>query len=583
MNSFRRAVLLFVATALLALSPTPAECAGLRVFGEPAAATTQAAASDVTATADGDKVEEEAEQKLKVVEDKRAEYEALKQKFDDAVDAHHKQVEVASTNARDETYSTGTRTAIEASLGKNEEADKLLEAVKKAHEDLVSAKTDAGLLIGASSNANGCKTKELVFDKKILAAKTKAARLQMEAKRISGLSLAAASELKAMMKSAEEAADMVKVQTSNLARDSRLQRAKNATLAAQKANEDARNLKERSLRAQDESDDAVEEVRRLEKEKDAVMTSCGEKAKFMRKAELELAKRDAAEESEAADSETAKQDKKEAAQLKEDAEQKEHDEKIKAIKEAKEEKKMKEAESEKQELEANDDDASEDDDGDAKENDSDESDEPGDRKESSDATEESSDATEESSDATEESSDAAESTSAADASEIKEVANNAAKSSKDVDAEDDLDSQIAKLTAQLKDLKLRKVKKLKRAINRLSSKVSATQQEEEEQSEHGDDAAPAATGSSGDASAEAATGAGSEGEPGKFTYVISTHAKLSHGIKSSGHAVPVTVEAPAKLGEGITHVADATDNSESSPREVVAMQSVPVVSSGPSN
>jgi len=140
-----------------------------------------------------------------------------------------------------------------------------------------------------------------------------------------------------------------------------------------------------------------------------------------------------------------------------------------------------EKESEKQELEANDDDASEDDDGDAKENDSDESDEPGDRKESSDATEESSDATEESSDATEESSDAAESTSAADASEIKEVANKAAKSSEDVDAEDDLDSQIAKLTAQLKDLKLRKVKKLKRAINRLSSKVSAAQQEEEEQ------------------------------------------------------------------------------------------------------
>ena len=62
-----------------------------------------------------------------------------------------------------------------------------------------------------------------------------------------------------MMISAETAAAAVKEQTSNLAKDARLGRARNATIKAQEANEEARTMKESSLAMEDQAEDSMED------------------------------------------------------------------------------------------------------------------------------------------------------------------------------------------------------------------------------------------------------------------------------------------------------------------------------------
>jgi hypothetical protein len=167
--------------------------------------------------------------KLELVNDKRNALTVANEKLKEAVDAHASQVSVGAQNSETQPHSTHTRTAIDASLHKNEQAKAALDVVKSAHAELVDAKLDANMIIGNNTGpANGCNSKELVYDKKILIAKTKAAKLKMSSARTKGLALAAAEELKAMMLAAETAAGSVGEQSSNLAKDGRLGRARNA-------------------------------------------------------------------------------------------------------------------------------------------------------------------------------------------------------------------------------------------------------------------------------------------------------------------------------------------------------------------
>lgn len=269
------------------------------------------AASGPAEVLDDEAQEAEMEKKLDLVNQKRTAYTEANNKLKEAVDAHHSQLSVGLQNSKKTPHSTHTRTAIGASLHKNEQAKIALDAVKVAHSELVQAKLDANMIIGNNTGPNnGCNTKELVYDKKILAAKTKAAKLKMSAKRTKGMALSAAEELKAMMLAAETAAASVSEQTSNLAKDGRLGRARNATIKAQEANEEARNLKEVSLNLEDQVEDAMETVRRLEREKNTVMASCGKKEKFLEKVEAEIQKKD---------------DEKEEAQEEEDEKEEEED------------------------------------------------------------------------------------------------------------------------------------------------------------------------------------------------------------------------------------------------------------------
>jgi len=259
----------------------------------------EAAADPAGSEADAE--EEEMEAKLDKVNELRASYSDAKRKLDEATEAHALQSTVGAKNSAAKPHSTGTRTAIEATLEKNQKAVEALDAAKAAHKKLVAAKLDANMLIGNTTGSNnGCKTKELIFDKKILKAKTEAAKAKMAAEKAAGMAAAAAGELKALMASAEKAAASVKDQTSNLAKDGRLKRAKAATLAAQAANEEARTLKEESMTKQDESDDKIEDVRRLESEKAAVLANCGKKEEFVAKIEAEIDARDDDAETEAA-------------------------------------------------------------------------------------------------------------------------------------------------------------------------------------------------------------------------------------------------------------------------------------------
>jgi hypothetical protein len=260
-----------------------------------------AAAAADPAGSEADAEEDAMEAKLEKVNELRATYSDAKRKLDEATEAHHAQSSVGAKNSAAKPESTGTRTSIEATLEKNQKAVDALDAAKSAHKELVAAKLDANMLIGNTTGpTNGCKTKELIFDKKILKAKTEAAKAKMAAEKASGMASAAAGELKALMASAEKAAASVKDQTSNLGKDGRLKRAKDATLAAKAANEEARTLKEESMTKQDESDDKIEDVRRLESEKAAVLASCGKKEEFVATIESEIEKRDDDAESEAA-------------------------------------------------------------------------------------------------------------------------------------------------------------------------------------------------------------------------------------------------------------------------------------------
>jgi hypothetical protein len=255
------------------------------------AAASEAAADPAGSEADAE--EDAMEAKLEKVNELRASYSDAKRKLDEATEAHSVQSTVGAKNSAAKPHSTGTRTAIEATLEKNQKAVDALDAAKAAHKELVAAKLDANMLIGNTTGpTNGCKTKELIFDKKILKAKTEAAKAKMAAEKAAGMATAAAGELKALMASAEKAAASVKEQTSNLGKDGRLKRAKDATLAAQAANEEARTLKEESMTKQDESEDKIEDVRRLESEKAAVLANCGKKAEFVAKIEAEIEKRD---------------------------------------------------------------------------------------------------------------------------------------------------------------------------------------------------------------------------------------------------------------------------------------------------
>merc|ERR1712216_917272 len=109
--------------------------------------------------------------------------------------------------------------------------------------ELMDAKMDAGMVVGIKPKGP-CHMKRVIYEKRIAIAKTRAAELDVKSKKLK----------------AKDAAAEVKDQSSHFSMDGRLDSARNATIKAQEARNEAAELKEESQRAQDASDDALEDA-----------------------------------------------------------------------------------------------------------------------------------------------------------------------------------------------------------------------------------------------------------------------------------------------------------------------------------
>merc|ERR1711907_864139 len=99
---------------------------------------------------------------------------------------------------------------------------------------------------------------------------------------------AAALALELKLKRANDAAASVKDQSSHMSMDGRLDSARNATIAAKAARDEAAMFKEEAARAQDASDDALEDAMKIQKEMRAILDICKNKQNFLKQQEKEM-------------------------------------------------------------------------------------------------------------------------------------------------------------------------------------------------------------------------------------------------------------------------------------------------------
>merc|ERR1712096_593642 len=139
--------------------------------------------------------------------------------------------------------------------------------------------------------------------------------------------------------------------------DGRLDSARNATIAAKGARDEAAMFKEEAARAQDASDDALEDAMKIQKEMRAILDICKNKQDFMKQQEKEMTqKEEAADGDKRAQLEAAAKEKKEAAKKdaemeakKDEAKKDADDEKANPVKKATKEKKEEKKEAKKDE------------------------------------------------------------------------------------------------------------------------------------------------------------------------------------------------------------------------------------------
>merc|ERR1711937_407468 len=181
--------------------------------------------------------------------------------------------------------------------------------VRAAHKKLMEAKMDAGMVVGAKPKGP-CHQKRVIYEKRIALAKTRATELDLKAKKLKAKAEAAALALELKLKRANDAAASVKDQSSHLSMDGCLDSARNATIAAKAARDEAAMLKEESARATDASDDALEDAMKIQKEMKAILDICKNKQEFLKDQEKEM------EEQEKADEGDKKDDQEKAAKAK---------------------------------------------------------------------------------------------------------------------------------------------------------------------------------------------------------------------------------------------------------------------------
>lgn len=253
--------------------------------------------NSTNSTDEAEKAEQEdnIEEKMKVVQEMNSRHEKAKKKFEELRDLTAKSAEVSKESATSDATSTRTRVAVDGSIFQNNRADEALLKVRATHKDLMAAKMDAGMVVGAKPKGP-CHQKRTIYEKRIAIAKARAAELDSKAQKLKAKAEAAALALELKLKRANDAAASVKDQSSHLSMDGRLDSARNATIAAKAARDEAAMLKEESARATDASDDALEDAMKIQKEMKAILDICKNKQEFLKKQEKEMeAKEEAAD------------------------------------------------------------------------------------------------------------------------------------------------------------------------------------------------------------------------------------------------------------------------------------------------
>merc|ERR1711988_126872 len=305
-----------------------------------------------TDEAEKEEEKEDMETKMKRVQEKNSEHAKAKKKFDELRDLTAKSAEVSKDAAKDDAYSTRTRVAMDGSVFQNNRADKALEDVRSKHKELMDAKMDAGMVVGIKPKGP-CHMKRVIYEKRIAIAKTRAAELDVKSKKLKAKAEAAATALELKLKRANDAAAEVKDQSSHFSMDGRLDSARNATIKAQEARNEAAELKEESQRAQDASDDALEDAMKIQKEMKAILDVCKNKQKFLKDQEKEMEEKEKADEGDKKDDQE-KAAKKKAADAKKEAEMEEKKKESDAEAEKAKSEKKKEADEDKAEKMADD-------------------------------------------------------------------------------------------------------------------------------------------------------------------------------------------------------------------------------------
>jgi hypothetical protein len=237
--------------------------------------------------------EDDMETKMKRVQEMNAKHEKAKKKFDELRDLTSKSAQVSKDSATEDSTSTRTRVAVDGSIFQNDRADKQLVKVRSAHKNLMDAKMDAGMVVGAKPKGP-CHQKRVIFEKRISLAKTRATELDLKSKKLKAKAEASALALELKLKRANDAAASVKDQSSHMSMDGRLDSARNATIAAKAARDEAAMFKEEAARAQDASDDALEDAMKIQKEMRAILDICKNKQDFMKQQEKEMAEKEEA-------------------------------------------------------------------------------------------------------------------------------------------------------------------------------------------------------------------------------------------------------------------------------------------------
>merc|ERR1719163_322364 len=161
------------------------------------------------------------ETKMKRVQEMNAKHEKAKKKFDELRDLTSKSAQVSKDSATEDSTSTRTRVAVDGSIFQNDRADKQLVKVRSAHKNLMDAKMDAGMVVGAKPKGP-CHQKRVIFEKRISLAKTRATELDLKSKKLKAKAEASALALELKLKRANDAAASVKDQSSHMSMDGRL-------------------------------------------------------------------------------------------------------------------------------------------------------------------------------------------------------------------------------------------------------------------------------------------------------------------------------------------------------------------------
>lgn len=261
----------------------------------PAASGPEGNSTNSTDEAEKAEQEDNIEEKMKVVQEMNSRHEKAKKKFEELRDLTAKSAEVSKESATTDATSTRTRVAVDGSIFQNNRADQALVKLRATHKDLMAAKMDAGMVVGAKPKGP-CHQKRTIYEKRIAIAKARAAELDSKAQKLKAKAEASALALELKLKRANDAAASVKDQSSHLSMDGRLDSARNATIAAKAARDEAAMLKEDSARATDASDDALEDAMKIQKEMKAILDICKNKQEFLKKQEKEMeAKEEAAD------------------------------------------------------------------------------------------------------------------------------------------------------------------------------------------------------------------------------------------------------------------------------------------------